>query len=307
MATKRMSGLSKQVESYLRLKDKPKPLQLLYATSNCWPLRSPPSDIEQDRPQIDIGVLDSSFNPPQAAHFALATGKKPLTLHQQNPKQDYDAILLLFSVKNADKGTGTSKDASPEQRLHMMQLMAKDLEQEANSNVAVGMVEEPLMYSKSTLIHDYIREEGDKASIRLHWLVGFDTLQRFFQVKYYPSPDFFAEACQTFFRKERTTFVCARRGLESQPNKVTDASSRSQSEEEAELLQSELVKPWVDEGSVMMLDLDEDVQGVSSTAIRRQVSEPGRSQEQMTKALSRMTTPRVAEYLVDPNTNIYGK
>lgn len=285
--------ISAQIGSYLKLTANPKPLRLIYSSTPTWPF--PESKSSSSSHQIDIGVLDSSFNPPHRAHHALATSSKPSFADEGataiKGKEQYDAILLLFSVRNADKGLGTNKDASPAQRIEMMQLMAQELESSNSMNVAVGIVEEPLMITKSTLIHNFIQQQQNTPSVRLHWLVGFDTLERFFQVKYYPSPDYFAKACQTFFEDERTTFVCARR----QMNKNTNAAEQA----EEELLNSKEVSPWKERGSVVMIDLPTSVQDVSSTAIRKAIQEQGsKTDKEVEENLGQMTTPSVASYLV---------
>ena len=179
-----------------------------------------------------------------------------------------------------------------------MQEFAKDVEQETKANVAVAIVEEPLMFSKSTLIHDYIQtlQNPESLPVQLHWLVGFDTLQRFFQIKYYPSQDYFDTACKRFFEQERTTFVCARRGKDSLPNKKGEG--KTEEEEENELLQSKEVKPWLDRGVVVMMDLHQKVQNVSSTAIREILHNEKERNPTLTSRLEEMTTPRVARYLV---------
>lgn len=125
------SAFGRHVESYLALSGKPKPLRLVYQTTPTWPF------VKQNSGQVDVGVLDSSFNPPTKAHYALASSSKP-QLQDDGPKKHYDALLLLFSVKNADKGMGTSKDASASQRLGMMQCLAHDLERDLGANVAVA-------------------------------------------------------------------------------------------------------------------------------------------------------------------------
>jgi nicotinamide-nucleotide adenylyltransferase len=293
-ARRSASLLAAQIEQYLSISQQPKPLQLVYSTQANWPCHASPAS-----KQIDVGVLDSSFNPPQRAHFALAKSAKPDFPDESiKGKAHYDSLLLIFSVRNADKGTGTKKDASPVNRLEMMQEFAKDVEQETKANVAVAIVEEPLMFSKSTLIHDYIQtlQNPESLPVRLHWLVGFDTLQRFFQIKYYPSQDYFDTACKRFFEQERTTFVCARRGKDSLPNKKGEG--KTEEEEENELLQSKEVKPWLDRGVIVMMDLHQKVQNVSSTAIREILHNEEERNSKLTSRLEEMTTPRVARYLV---------
>ena len=307
---RRSGSLLAQVEHYLSLSTHPKPLHLIYATHPTWPFRPVQ---QQGREQVDVGVLDSSFNPPQLAHSALARSAKPHFADEGSSKTIYDSLLLIFSIRNADKGTGTSKDASTGDRLEMMKAFARDLEEQTASNVAVAIVEEPLMIAKSTLVHEYIerqrRTQQDDAEtavlppVRLHWLVGLDTLERFFQVKYYPSPDFFHQACQHFFSRERTTFVCARRGLDSQPNRQGDGSLAESNEET--LLESDHVKPWHERGCIAMMDLDEEVRSVSSTAVRRTIAEHGqRNGSLLEHKLRQLTTAQVAAYLVQES--VYG-
>ena len=296
--------ISAQIGSYLKLSADPKPLRLIYSSTSNWPFSEAKSAADS-RQQIDIGVLDSSFNPPHKAHYALAVSPKPAFADEEataiKSKERYDAILLLFSVRNADKGLGSSKDANPAERIEMMQLMAQELEQSKSINVAVGIVEEPLMITKSTLIHNFIQEQQqqhDSPRVRLHWLVGFDTLERFFQVKYYPSPDYFAKACQTYFQNERTTFVCARRQMMENKNTNAKHDTTSQKAEE-ELLNSKEVSPWKERGSVVMIDLPTSVQDVSSTAIRKTIQEQGSmTDDDLEGELSQMTTPAIASYLV---------
>ncbi|UZJ55055.1 hypothetical protein CBS101457_004375 [Exobasidium rhododendri] len=299
---RRSGSLLAQVEQFLAIPQNPKPLQIVYSTHSTWPYL--PAHQQAPSKQIDIGVLDSSFNPPHLAHAALAKIKKPHFAREER-KDYYDSLLLIFSIRNADKGMGTKKDASTVNRLEMMTEFAKDLEEQTSTNVAVAIVEEPLMIAKSTLIHQYI--EGQHSHIpstnsapnlpnRLHWLVGFDTLQRFFQVKYYPSPDYFYQGCDKFFNEEHTTFVCARRGLDSLPNKAQ--GNKDEREEERELLESEDVKPWVKQGSVVMVDLDKSIQGISSTLLRKMIQEGEEDKDKLEIQLQKSTTRRVAKYLV---------
>lgn len=260
---------------------------------------------------IDIALLDSSFNPPSRAHLALLLS--PPILAQNKPS--YDGHLLLFSTQNADKGTGKPGDASPSQRIEMMTLMAKDVERiqtaEGHSaNVAVGLVDKPLIFAKSTLTWDLLKaqqQEGqDKAKARLHWLVGFDTLYRVFQLKYYPSLEEFQQQCSQFFEREGTTFVCARR----HPSSYLQLASQQKGEEgksveevareqEDRLLQSENVAPWVQKGSVGMFDLDPDQAKLSSTKIRTLLKDRGIHVDKKRKQLESLVPPSLVKYLLE--------
>jgi nicotinamide-nucleotide adenylyltransferase len=123
---------------------------LVYTTHERWPLsptQSPPKS------PVHIGVLDSSFNPPTLAHLALANAPNPCPL-----ASDYDAKLLLLSVRNADKLLQEG-DATLSQRVEMMSLLATRIHHNNPSsppNVAVGLVNEPTFIAKSSVLHRFL-------------------------------------------------------------------------------------------------------------------------------------------------------
>ncbi|SPO21515.1 uncharacterized protein UTRI_01002_B [Ustilago trichophora] len=292
-------------------------VRLVYSTAPTWPFSSSSSDS-----QIDIAVLDSSFNPPSRAHLALLLSDPILA----PSKRSYDGHLLLFSTQNADKGAGKPGDASLTQRIEMMTLMAKDVERIQScsgypANVAVGLVDKPLIFAKSTLTWDLLRQQASSSSsspsaqppqeapqtvARLHWVVGFDTLYRVFQLKYYPSWEDFQRQCRQFFEKERTTFVCARRDPSSYPQLISAQSGGSGENakeqarrEEDNLLESENVSPWVEQGSVGMLDIDPDQAKLSSTKIRTLLKDTNMDREDKKVELKQLVPPSLVEYLVE--------
>lgn len=264
-------------------------VHLIYTSQPTWPFTS-----NNRQAALDIAVLDSSFNPPSKAHLALLTSKPLLAQH----KSHYDGHLLLFSTQNADKGTGKPGDASLEQRATMMTLMAKLMEREGHtSNVAVGLVDKPLIFDKSTLTCDLLRSQTDNNDMngsRLHWVVGIDTLYRVFQLKYYPSPETFHAQCKHFFEEERTTFVCARRD----PSSYASQSATEAKEEQDRLLQSDNVKPWLDAGCIAMLDLDPDQAALSSTKIRAHLTNADATDDDKKQALRHLVPPVLVDYLV---------
>lgn len=288
-------------------------VRLVYSTSSSWPFSSrPTSDGSSNGSRstaddtIDIAVLDSSFNPPSRAHLALLLSR-PILAQQ---KQAYDGHLLLFSTQNADKGAGKPGDASLSQRIEMMTLMAKDVEriQAASghpANVAVGLVDKPLIFAKSTLTWDLLKgQQQSSRKPRLHWVVGFDTLYRVFQLKYYPSLEEFQQQCSQFFEREGTTFVCARRDPSSYPQLIRDDSSEQDAEQQArqeedKLLASENVAPWVDRGSVGMLDIDPDQAKLSSTKIRSLLKDDSVEDSEKKERLKELVPPSLVEYLVE--------
>ncbi|PWY99162.1 Nucleotidylyl transferase, partial [Testicularia cyperi] len=308
-------------------------IRLVYSTTPSWPFLSPSSPstsaaATSEAASIDIAVLDSSFNPPSRAHLALATSRPVLAREVSNSssKASYDAHLLLFSTQNADKGAGKAGDASLEQRTEMMKLMAKDIEHIQTGtgqkpNVAVALVDKPLIFAKSTLTWDTIKQQAAHALItppaqsedleqrpRLHWVVGFDTLYRVFQLKYYPSAEDFHSQCRQFFVQERTTFVCARRDPSSFPSLSRDKEAQdtrdletiARQQEEA-LLRSDNVRRWVEHGSVGMLDIDQREAALSSTQIRSLLTNTSLSRDDKKQQLRHLVPPSLIDYLVDSN------
>ncbi|SPO22324.1 uncharacterized protein UTRI_01002 [Ustilago trichophora] len=287
-------------------------VRLVYSTVPSWPFAPSSASSTPSDSQIDIAVLDSSFNPPSRAHLALLLSDPILA----PPKRAYDGHLLLFSTQNADKGAGKPGDASLTQRIEMMTLMAKDVERIQSSsghpaNVAVGLVDKPLIFAKSTLTWDLLKQQSSPqgaplTAARLHWVVGFDTLYRVFQLKYYPSVEEFQKQCRQFFEQERTTFVCARRDPSSYPQLIS-AQSRVESgitkeqarREEDNLLESENVSPWVEQGSVGMLDIDPDQAKLSSTNIRTLLKDTSMGKEEKQIELRQLVPPSLVEYLVE--------
>ncbi|RCH96052.1 hypothetical protein CU098_011241, partial [Rhizopus stolonifer] len=134
-------------------------------------------------------ILDSSFNPPTRAHASLIE-----TTVSQYPPGFFDAILLLLSTNNVDKSmTG----ASVNQRIEMMQLMASK-----DRTMTVGITCHGKFVDKQKAIHSrYPRLE-------LYFILGYDTLVRLLDPKYYDLP--LKQALEPFLNNCR--LVCADRG-----------------------------------------------------------------------------------------------
>ena len=120
-----------------------------------------------------------------------------------------------------------------------------------------------------------------------------DTLERFFALRYYPSRESFESSAHQFFKEERTTFVAAARHQESLPGKTMESDSHE------ELLESELVKPWVDEGSVAVWELPDGVAQCSSTTVRQLCQ--NHSGEELRQQLQAKVPPSIASNLVQEN------
>lgn len=112
-----------------------------------------------------IYVLDSSFNPPHDGHFHLVTS----AFKTFKPGH----IVLLLSINNADK---PPTPASFEQRLDMMQRFGENL---ASYSICISKMSK--FVDKSINIDNQFI--GSK-----YYLLGFDTLIRLLNPKYYSEP-----------------------------------------------------------------------------------------------------------------------
>lgn len=168
-----MSRFARQLEDFLASK---KDFNIVYSLA-----ASPLATKTTKR----IVVLDLSFNPPHLAHYTLA--KEALSFQYGNPQylKKNSTLLLLLSVKNADKLTPTP--ASFDHRLQMMYLMANYFEKKLDVHVSIGLTSHAKFVDKSVLIIDYLREyfADDYHSMKLTFAVGFDTLVRILDPKYY--------------------------------------------------------------------------------------------------------------------------
>jgi hypothetical protein len=149
------------------------PFDLLYTSHARWPLPPPSttttSSIHPSTPShLSISVLDSSFNPPHAAHLALAQ------------HGTFDARLLVLSTHNADKGSAETREIAL--RLEMMREMARAMEEGGGSNVAVACIHEPAFVNKSRVLkralEDLLDEGGAEPppGVQLTFLLGTNAL-----------------------------------------------------------------------------------------------------------------------------------
>ncbi|KAK3944434.1 hypothetical protein QBC46DRAFT_374313 [Diplogelasinospora grovesii] len=157
-------------------------------------------------------VLDSSFNPPTIAHLRMATS----AIHDLNQRDRLGPgalrLLLLLAINNADKAP---KPAAFDQRLAMMWAFAQDIqqsledekwnntrsdkdvteeEQDSYLSIDVALTTQPYFHDKSAAIAEsaFYRpgggsEENGEALEQI-FLVGYDTLIRIFDPKYYGPP-----------------------------------------------------------------------------------------------------------------------
>ena len=246
---------------------------------------------------LHIAVLDSSFNPPTRGHLGVASLKtlppsssthhssldNPLS--DQSPSTDkFDATLLLFSNLNADKGD-SSRDLDFTERAIMIMPLALELEETNGIPTTVGSLDEPTFVGKSRALQASLakafRAQGlDEIKVNLTFMVGTDTVTRFFEPRYYESiPGGMNGALDGFFNVDGSTLIAARRS--------------GQEEAERELLQRADVKPWVEAGKVRIYGTGkEDWAEMSSTKVRQAVKEKDWD------TIRRTTLPAISNYIL---------
>lgn len=149
---------------------------------------SPPAAPPAPTDDATLIVLDSSFNPPTRAHLRMAVSAA--SEHRQNQqKQAPPRVLLVLGVSNADK---EARPAALEQRLGMMWAFARDLRRGLDEggggaegvSVDICLSRQPYFHDKSEAIARSGFYGGGPEQVVL---VGYDTLVRIFDPKYYGS------------------------------------------------------------------------------------------------------------------------
>lgn len=267
-----------------------------------------------------ISVLDASFNPPTLAHLALAR----LALHDPSLVGEAEAgpsalgHLVLLSATNVDKKLKDG-DASYAQRLEMMVLLAQELAHPTATDdsdpsdplsssdlliapaVAVAIIDEPTFKGKSSKLRDFFDRQLNRSDFNNHvappelsFVIGYDTLIRLFDLKYYGnSYDDLHGALDKFFRHDGSSVVCVRRNVEGRDEA---AAVR----EEAAFLDLPHVKPYLTlEGRVKLVNISEDEASMSSTLVREGVAKDDRLRGSIGKesAWRSMTLPSIAAFI----------
>ncbi|KAI1438578.1 hypothetical protein GGR50DRAFT_368840 [Xylaria sp. CBS 124048] len=167
------------------------------------------------RPPKYILVLDSSFNPPTIAHHRMVTSALSDPRYRAGASQmdglaeasAPSRVLLLLAINNADKAP---KPAAFPQRLAMMYTFAQGIlaewarkegtnrsDGEADSGyeaVDIAVTTEPYFHAKAQAIaksdfYHGLDPSGGVDAVKSDqvYLVGYDTLIRIFNPKYYPN------------------------------------------------------------------------------------------------------------------------
>ena len=289
--------MSSHLESLInRVKQGLSMVELVHVPHTRWPLPRHLPDITNT---LRISVLDSSFNPPTLAHLALANTPPPRRTSISDTTMrppDFDARLLLLSVRNADKSL-KSNDATYAQRLEMMTLLAKEVSptsMQAETNTAVAIIDEPTFVGKSRKLHEYLQHrlslfvsEDPSAPTNvkpeLTFLVGVDTLERILAVRYYNTEENMRQSLNQFLSSDGdgSRLICARR--------VTPGSHETPNEHARRV--SVQARDYIAEDRVAMVDLGNDVESCSSSEIRHRISRGDSIWRQM-------TLTAVADYIV---------
>lgn len=305
-----------------RLKQGLSAVELVHVPHDRWPLPRQAADAHK---RLRISVLDSSFNPPTRAHLALASVPASVISSEHtdvSDTADFDARLLLLSVRNADKAL-KPHDATYAQRLEMMVLLAKDVAPSqshnpsasatasteaspvADPNVAVAIIDEPTFVGKSRVLNTFLRTRlaalarGDSADTPGHaspptplpfsvsppeltFVVGTDTLERILAARYYASEADMRAALRRFLSPAGDG---ARLVC---ARRVTPGAREADGERERRV--DALVREYVEPGRVHMVDIGEAVESFSSSEVRQRVAHGD-------PLWTQMVTASIAEYI----------
>ena len=239
--------------------------------------------IRNERPILYI--LDSSFNPPTIAHYSIVTSAL-----ESDPSQVTKRLLLLLAIQNADKAP---KPESFEQRLAMMTVFAQDVlgshyqsfSRDDLFAVDIGVTKLPYFIDKSKAIAESTENDGQRSVEQVH-LIGFDTIKRILDPKYYP-PDHNLKCLRDLFENHR--FRCTYRiddsfgRKEEQYAYIHDLASGQRKDEGADSKWAQRIKLVEGRG--------EGEETVSSTKVREAVERGDR------KKLHELCTNDVADWI----------
>lgn len=202
-------------------------------------------------------VLDSSFNPPSQAHLTLA---KSAVIKDSNAGPA--RILLLLATVNADKAV---KPAAFEDRLVMMSIMAQNLRDELTQRdsseevpIDVAVTKKPYFMDKAMEIDRSGLFAQDAQQVHL---VGYDTLVRIFDSKYYPQ-DQKLSVLQPFLSRHRLRVYYREDGKVSRQEQRGYVDRIADGSRESEGMRKEWAK------MVELVDDAREVKGISSTKAR---------------------------------------
>ncbi|KAI5954324.1 hypothetical protein KGF54_002099 [Candida jiufengensis] len=268
-----MSRFLKPLQEFLASK---KDFSILYSSNSVNPFVT--SSTER------VYVLDSSFNPPHLAHYALIE-ESLKTNHDDIPIEN-ESLLLLLSVKNVDKVH--PQPESFDKRLEMMYYMANHISKNHPINVSIGVTNHAKFVDKSLSILNYLESQNITIhqGFKLTFLIGFDTLIRIFDPKYY-LPDKLSNSLDHFMKM--TDLFCLTRQNEhisiiQQSGYVKDISKGKH---------DEIPKSWSN-NIFLLKNLNEDIAQISSSSIRKEIKE-GKSNWKL------QVLPEIEKYITENN------
>ncbi|KAF8071861.1 hypothetical protein FPV67DRAFT_1747369 [Lyophyllum atratum] len=258
------------------------PVELVYVPHTRWPVpKAPPTR----RPLQVLPTAGSNYH---------CGGKK----HAYDDNIDYDAKLLLLSVRNADKALKPG-DATYPQRLEMMNILARDIVQKSGrsdpeeaSNVAIAIIDEPTFVGKSSCLQALFKgrfaetPEYGTHDTQLNFILGFDTLERLIQPRYYGSREQMMKSLQKFLSPspegDDSRVICARRGSPSSPEGMAESADLA------------IVEDFITSGRIVMIDIGKDLRTYSSTEVRNTIRRLGIEASEWRK----FVPPGIADYIV---------
>ena len=262
----------------------------------------------QQQPCTHLHVLDSSFNPPTTAHLALARSSLAASPPPRPPTGSSSPaprrLLLLLSAHNADK---PASPATLLERLEMMHRLSLSLGPQLPPDVGVdiGLTKHARFVDKSQALaaayppaQHHHHQQPPPQQPQQTFLLGFDTLVRLLDPRYYPAPLHVPcaaplAALQPFFARARVR--CTLRG-EDVPAQHAYLERIRRGERLAEGYQP----AWA--ACIELVDAPVEAVGVSSSLVRdaRRSFSHSRSEQaaEVDEVLQRCLTPEVAAYVL---------
>ncbi|PBP18892.1 cytidylyltransferase family protein [Diplocarpon rosae] len=247
-------------------------------------------------PPKTVYILDSSFNPPTLAHAHIILS----ALRASTPSSTPPQVLLLLAIQNADKA---AQPATFEKRLAMMQLFADDVlgdisslfqsdskTQREQDKVGIDIGLTTLPYFADKYQHISPSEQYPLQETEQVHLIGYDTLVRCFDTKYYP-PQYTLGPLQSFLKKHKLRVTYRTDDMwgdkAAQDKFLRDVG-------EGRKVSVGGLKEWVTDKRIEMVEGKEDSQEVISSTKARAAS---RNEDNET--LARTVTPSVQRFILD--------
>lgn len=243
-----------------------------------------------------VYILDSSFNPPTLAHARIILS----ALRSSRPSSKPPRVLLLLAIQNADKAT---QPASFEERLAMMQVFAEDVlgdmkpaaqaggtepQQHDPTGIDIGLTTLPYFADKS--LHISPSEAYPSQETEQVHLIGYDTLVRCLDTKYYP-PAHTLAPLQPFLRQHKLR-VTYRADDEWGDRDAQSKFLRDIGEGSLESVGG--LKEWVTEKRIELVEgRKESEEVISSTRVR----EAARARDE--EKLGSLVTPGVKSWVLN--------